>query len=171
MKIPQSLHWRGSYGRLIQRTKNSRQWPELLSVFISGARLPGELLQTHDEFCQCSDLRIACTHAFWRHAGHFPTELTALGNMAIKVFSASAWPLYLAATSFHAGPTSFLSIAWHAPHLALPSAGISTAIAFPANIKHASDRLTTIVFIFIPKKIINKLFAQAPEVHTHNAPA
>lgn len=65
---------------------------------------------------------------------------------------AAASPLYLSATAFQAGPTTFLSTAWQAVQLFfLATAGISVAIAEPATIRPAATiMLVTIDFIFSP---------------------
>jgi hypothetical protein len=63
----------------------------------------------------------------------------------------------LAATSFQAGPTTFLSTAWQAVQLFfLATAGMSVAIALPATIRPAAAiMLTTIDFMFSPFYMIN----------------
>src|SRR5512139_2181509 len=65
----------------------------------------------------------------------FQPKEPPLVTLAAMVSAAFLSPLYFLATSIHAGPTTFLSIAWQEPHFALPSAGMSTAKAEPAIIR------------------------------------
>jgi hypothetical protein len=81
-----------------------------------------------------------------------------LDTLVINLASAVASPLYLSATAFQAGPTTFLSIAWQAVQLFfLATAGISAAIALPATIKPAATIILAIIDFMLSPIVIFKI--------------
>src|ERR1035437_3604732 len=81
--------------------------------------------------------------------------------LAAILLTASLSPLNFAEISINDGPTPFLSTEWHAPHLALPPAGKSTASAEPAIIRLAVATMLTIIdFMISPWNKVLSLFTR-----------
>src|SRR5271169_2634500 len=87
--------------------------------------------------------------------------LPPLITFSTSVSRAEALPLYLAATSFHAGPTTLWSTAWHArqspPNSLVNSTG--PAAATPEMVKSAvAVAAAMIVFISTPYCLVYRFF-------------
>src|ERR1019366_9267294 len=80
-----------------------------------------------------------------------------LVTLAAILLAASLSFLYFAEISIYDGPMTFLSMAWHEPHFALPAAGISTASEVPAIIRLTVARMLGITdFIFCSFLVVEK---------------